>query len=564
MNPLTAALLASAALVASPALAQTASPVPGYAPPAPVVAEPAPPLAPFPTQAPKLIVAISVDQFSADLFAQYRNHFTGGMARLLTGAVFPSGYQSHAATETCPGHSTILTGYRPAHTGIIANNWVDQSVGRPDKIVYCSEDERVPGKSHTDYVVSDMHLKVPTLGERMKTADPRVRTVSVAGKDRAAVMMGGHKMDEIWWWDGKTYVSYAGRAVPPVVERTRKAVADLIAKPQAPLPLPGFCKPLDREITVGGQTLGTGRFQRAAGDLAAFRVSPASDAAVLAMAAGFVQDMKLGQGPQTDILSVGLSATDYIGHALGTQGTEMCIQMAELDRSLAGFFEVLDATGVDYEVMLTADHGAHDMTERQQIRAMPMESHVSLEADTKIMSAAVAKQLGLPESPPVLMSAESDVYINRALPPATRAKVLAEAKRRYEAQPQVAAALTREEIAATPWPKTPPETWTLKERARSSYDPERSGDLLVLLRSGVTTIEEPRPGYVETHGSPWDYDRRVPILFWRKGMTGFEQPLSVETVDIAPTLAATIGLPIPGVDGRCLDLDPGPADTCKK
>ncbi len=564
MTPLTAALLASAALVASPALAQTASPVPGYAPPAPVVAEPAPPLAPFPTQAPKLIVAISVDQFSADLFAQYRNHFTGGMARLLTGAVFPSGYQSHAATETCPGHSTILTGYRPAHTGIIANNWVDQSVGRPDKIVYCSEDERVPGKSHTDYVVSDMHLKVPTLGERMKTADPRVRTVSVAGKDRAAVMMGGHKMDEIWWWDGKTYVSYAGRAVPPVVERTRKAVADLIAKPQAPLPLPGFCKPLDREITVGGQTLGTGRFQRAAGDLAAFRVSPASDAAVLAMAAGFVQDMKLGQGPQTDILSVGLSATDYIGHALGTQGTEMCIQMAELDRSLAGFFEVLDATGVDYEVMLTADHGAHDMTERQQIRAMPMESHVSLEADTKIMSAAVAKQLGLPDSPPVLMSAESDVYINRALPPATRAKVLAEAKRRYEAQPQVAAALTREEIAATPWPKTPPETWTLKERARSSYDPERSGDLLVLLRSGVTTIEEPRPGYVETHGSPWDYDRRVPILFWRKGMTGFEQPLSVETVDIAPTLAATIGLPIPGVDGRCLDLDPGPADTCKK
>ena len=86
----------------------------------------------------------------------------------------------------------------------------------------------------------------------------------------------------------------------------------------------------------------------------------------------------------------------------------------------------------------------------------------------------------------------------------------------------------------------------------------------MLLKPRVTTIEEPRPGYVETHGSPWDYDRRVPILFWRKGMTGFEQPLSVETVDIAPTLAATIGLPMTGVDGRCLDLDPGPADTCKR
>jgi predicted AlkP superfamily pyrophosphatase or phosphodiesterase len=80
----------------------------------------------------------------------------------------------------------------------------------------------------------------------------------------------------------------------------------------------------------------------------------------------------------------------------------------------------------------------------------------------------------------------------------------------------------------------------------------------------VTTIENPGNGYVETHGSPWDYDRRVPILFWRKGMAGFEQPLSVETVDIAPTLAATIALPVKGLDGRCLDLDPGTGDTCAR
>jgi len=47
-------------------------------------------------------VAIAVDQFSADVFAEYRQHFTGGLARLANGVVFPSGYQSHAATETCP------------------------------------------------------------------------------------------------------------------------------------------------------------------------------------------------------------------------------------------------------------------------------------------------------------------------------------------------------------------------------------------------------------------------------------------------------------------------------
>ena len=71
-------------------------------------------------------------------------------------------------------------------------------------------------------------------------------------------------------------------------------------------------------------------------------------------------------------------------------------------------------------------------------------------------------------------------------------------------------------------------------------------------------------GSVATHGSPWDSDRRVPILFWRKNMRGFEQSLGVETVDIMPSLAALIGLPVAEdqIDGRCLDLVAGEGDSC--
>src|SRR5437762_5938533 len=94
---------------------------------------------------PKLLVVISVDQFSANLFDEYRPQFTGGLARLASGTVFRNGYQSHAATETCPGHSTILTGDHPSRTGIIANVWIDQSIQRADKSVYCAEDETAPG-----------------------------------------------------------------------------------------------------------------------------------------------------------------------------------------------------------------------------------------------------------------------------------------------------------------------------------------------------------------------------------------------------------------------------------
>src|SRR5438105_15051781 len=87
---------------------------------------------------PKLLVVIAVDQFSADLFDEYRPQFTGGFARLASGTVFRNGYQSHAATETCPGHSTILTRAHPPRTGIIGNNWFEEELSRADNHADCA------------------------------------------------------------------------------------------------------------------------------------------------------------------------------------------------------------------------------------------------------------------------------------------------------------------------------------------------------------------------------------------------------------------------------------------
>lgn len=529
---------------------------------APVRAQtvPAAPVAP-----PKLIVVISVDQFSADLFGEYRGSFTGGLARLQQGGVFPNGFQSHAATETCPGHSTILTGFRPDHTGIVANTWIDQSVARADKSVYCTEDESVPGSTSGNYTVSDKHLLVPTLGERMKAASPAARVVSVAGKDRAAVMMGGHRVDELWWWNGTAFVSYAGRATPPVVVRANAATAANIAARQAALDVPEVCRPRDRAVSVGGdRTVGTGHFERAAGNAAAFRASPAFDGAIVALAAGLVQDMKLGRGPATDILAVGASATDYIGHTYGTEGAEMCIQLQQLDATLGSFFGVLDATGADYEVVLTADHGGNDVPEREVGAGLPDAQRAKVELAPANVGKAIAAKLGI--AGPALFGdiPNGDVYLAATLTPAQRERVLAEAIARYNAHPQVAAVFTAAQIAATREPSGDPLKWTLAERARASYRRGRSGDFVVFLKPRVTPIPDASKGYVATHGSPYDYDRRVPILFWRKGMTGFEHTRAVETVDIAPTLARAIGLKLTGpkIDGTCRDLAKGGA-TCR-
>jgi predicted AlkP superfamily pyrophosphatase or phosphodiesterase len=512
---------------------------------------------------PKLIVVISVDQFSADLFAEYRGEFTGGLKKLQNGAVFPSGYQSHAATETCPGHSTILTGDHPARTGIIANDWIDLSVAREDKTVYCAEDERVAGSTSSKYTVSDMHLKVPTLGERMKAVNPATRVISVAGKDRAAVMMGGHKVDELWWWDGKQFASYAGRAIPSAIAKTNSGATQTIATAQNPMPLPTFCQNHSRTVSTGAdKTVGDGRFARGAGDARGFRASPAADAAVIGLAGDLVDDMKLGQGASTDLLAIGASATDYVGHTYGTSGSEMCIQLLALDKNLGTFFDRLDKKGLDYAVVLTADHGGHDLPERNREHGISKATRITGDLSIDAIDAAIARKMNIKSR--VLYGSGADIWIDRNLSAKKRAQVRDIAITAYRNAALVDTVLTREEIMATAIPVTPPETWNLKERTRASFDPARSGDLYVILKPRVTPIADPTKGYVATHGSIWDYDRRVPILFWRQGMSRFEQPLSVETVDIAPTLAAMIKLPVAKgeMDGQCLDLDAGVGDMC--
>src|SRR5690349_3671708 len=211
---------------------------------------------------PKLLVVISIDQFSANLFDEYRPHFTEGIARIASGTVFHNGYQSHAMTETCPGHSTILTGDHPARTGIIGNTWVDQSVGRSDKSVYCAEDETQPGTSSIAYKVSPKHLLVPTLGELMKAKWLGSRTVAVSGKDRAAVMMSGQRPDQRWYWNGKTFdTDLAGAPVPQTVVKFRAALAAALAQPRPPLDAPAYCQGKAREIALqgGGKPVGAGR-----------------------------------------------------------------------------------------------------------------------------------------------------------------------------------------------------------------------------------------------------------------------------------------------------------------
>jgi predicted AlkP superfamily pyrophosphatase or phosphodiesterase len=513
---------------------------------------------------PKLLVVISVDQFSANLFDEYRPQFTQGLARLASGAVFHNGYQSHAMTETCPGHSTILTGDHPSRTGIIGNTWIDQSIGRSDKAVYCAEDETQPGTTSIAYKVSPKHLLVPTLGELMKVKWPASRTVAVSGKDRAAVMMSGQRPDQRWYWTGAKFdTDLAGAPVPPVVAKVNALAGAGLAAAREPLETTPYCQGKAQEIAVsgGGKPVGAGRFSRKAGDQAAFRASPEFDGDTLALAAALVDQLQLGRKADPDLLAISLSATDYVGHAYGTEGEEMCLQLTELDREIGDFLKVLDSRGINYAVALTADHGGKDIPERERLAGVSDAARVDPALNAGAMGKALVAQLGLPAGPGLFGDTSfGDIWIDRRLRVPERAKLLKAAVEAYKASPQVEAVFTARQIADTPVPTSPPESWTTIQRVRASYYPGRSGDFFVVLKRDITPIAD-TTRYIATHGSVWDYDRRVPILFWRPGVTGSTLERTAETTDILPTIAAMIGLAVKpeSIDGHCLKDVPGAA-----
>lgn len=56
-----------------------------------------------------------------------------------------------------------------------------------------------------------------------------------------------------------------------------------------------------------------------------------------------------------------------------------------------------------------------------------------------------------------------------------------------------------------------------------------------------------------THGMPHDADANVPVLFWGWGVRPGQYADEVRTVDLAPTLAAILGIaPTEKLDGMVL------------
>lgn len=526
---------------------------------------------------PKLIVVISIDQFSANLYAQHRPDFAHGLKALSQGVVYPNGYQSHAFTETCPGHSTLLTGKHPNKTGISANDWYDLSTG---KTVYCLADPRATlADDPKGRAVSPANMVATTYGDWLKAASPRSRVFGVSGKDRGAITMSGHNADgQFWYQPGFGFTTWVGAG--QTAEARLKPVAAFNARLAADLKKHPFtwtyrretadrCRALEADYETGGRkwraTLPIPAATDEAGRQRDLYASPYTDQATLELARTLRETYGLGDGPQVDVLTISLSATDFVGHRWGTRGPEMCDQISRLDQGLGVFLKSLDKVKGDVLVVLAADHGAADFPERLAGEGYDSERVVG-KAWISDLNAELRKTLGLSWDALKADGGIDQIYIvgpdGKAPSVADRARIAAAALALVRRDAAVADAFDSNAILTLPPPPadTAIDELSVAERMRRSAYPGRVGDLLIAFKPNRVPATA-GPTYVSTHGSPWDYDRRVPVLFWWKGATPHERVLPLDTVDIAPTLAAATGVKPPAdIDGVCRPLVYG--QTC--
>ena len=261
--------------------------------------------------------------------------------------------------------------------------------------------------------------------------------------------------------------------------------------------------------------------------LARMYASPYGDAYVLRFARKLVEQHDLGGDDVTDLIAIGLSSTDTVGHAYGPFSQEIRDTTLRLDRNLGAFFDFLDERKITYVVALTADHGVLPIPDRNVIDSRPLVQRLNV---------AVQKKLGAGDW--FRLVSTGQIYVKSAK---ARAAILEAAR----AEPVFEAVFQREDMEAD----TP---GLLLGLLRRSYHPMRSGDLLGVPREKVLVT---RYTTGTSHGSPWRYDREVPILFYGPEIPVGRRGREVRTVDIAPTLAGRIGISVPeGVDGVALPL----------
>jgi hypothetical protein len=496
-----------------------------------------------PAPKPRLVVVITVDQLRPDYLERYRPQLKGGFAMLLkTGASFTDAYQDHAVTETAPGHSTILSGRWPVHTGITRN-------------LAGVQDQAAPLIGVNGAGASPARFRGTEFFDWLKAADSGARALSISGKDRGAILPIGRAKEQVFWYAGGFFTTsrYYADSLPTWVRVFNgQRIPFRAAGTQWTLFLPEREYPEPDSVAYenqGREVVFPHRLPADSGEAAlAFVATPTMDSLTLAFALEGVRALQLGGRGATDLLAVSLSTTDYVGHAYGPDSREIHDQVVRLDRYLGRFLEQLFVRygRNNVLVVLTADHGVTPFPERSRTMGHPGAVRVIPDTIIRSVNAALDQRAG---------GGDWVQFESGMLMVPDRAKLVAQG---VNVDSVVADVATRLRALAGVARVDRPVDLSAKDttdpvvrRWLHQVAPDGGVELVATLKP--YSIWSPASVFIAMHGQPTELDSHVPLILWGPGIQRGVYSGRVNTVDIAPTLARLLDLtPAEPLDGRVL------------
>ena len=518
-----------------------------------------------PTEKPKLVVGIVVDQMRYEYLTRFENKYgNGGFLRLINqGFNCKNNHFNYVPTYTGPGHASVYTGTTPKNHGIIANNWYDKF---SDSFVYCAGDTTVQSVGTMDKAgqMSPHRMKTTTFADENRLfTQMNGKTIGISIKDRGAILPAGHSANAAYWFHGKDQGHFISSSY--YFETLPQWVKDFNATNPAEKYLTEWNTFYDIETyTESGSDLNDFEGGFRGKDTATFpydlkalsetngnyniiKATPYGNSIVTDFAIAALVGEQLGKDDYTDVLTVSYSSTDYIGHNFGVNSKEIEDTYIRLDKEIEQLLNTLDAKvgKENYTVFLTADHGAVNVPAYLESVKIPAGyfDGAAFEAylkDLVVEDYKLSAWIKNISNQQIFLDREKIIGYGLDLE-----KVQQGIVNQIINYPNVYKAYTATSMSNTQYTKG------IENLLQNGYNQKRSGDVLFVLDPAV--IQYSKTG--STHGSPLNYDTHVPLIFYGNGITKGNTTAYTTIPDIAPTISALLGITFPnGATGKPLEF----------
>ena len=483
---------------------------------------------------------------------------------------------AHAITETAPGHASLFTGRLPREHGIVANDVLGPDGKKQPILADSGESSKLVGLdgraedgqgSSVDILEAKSSLVAAVFRSRYPKGQGIIAALSL--KDRGALFAAGETADYVLWFDAKLGGQSGGHPERGAFVTSKRYETSLRKSGLATF-LDGylFTDPGDRRdgiARIEDQTwkgldaawLSENTSVPAASDYtgfvdahtasqagkpgAAFRALPDSDRLLLGMA---LRILKAESSDLPVFLAISLSANDYIGHLFGPDSWEAWDELRRLDGALAWFFKELDSFSPQaWSLVLTADHGVvplEDSPKRPQCGTNPRAALDSGKPcsgtsarGARIYTEEVKSTAEIAASKAGLRDANGKrldkiiagvvypyIYLTEAARSVTsddasaRARLASrldsELKGKFKSVHAALDVVPFREADACPDERADRLAALVCNSISSA--PERGGDFYLVLKPGAFFDADLIKGTGVSHGSPYGYDRFVPMF----------------------------------------------------